>query len=188
MLRQSGAVREDDLASGMPSHGIPEQNLGILDPTRYELAIHGTPQDAVNWGLLTEGQALAYDLFVFLRDPFDRYVSACAHKRLTPLDQSAFEQLVRSGAPKGQVVRRQSEYIKVNGVEVVTPLDFRHYESEARRLLLRAGGEGLSAVPRMNQSLARERKLAYYSAATRQRIHERFSEDFALYERFFGMT
>ena len=186
VLRKSGAVEHDDHASPMPAYGIPEQNMDTLNPRQRKWAIHGTPQDAVDWGLLTEDQAQDYALFVFLRNPFDRYVSACAHKRQEPLDESSFESLVRSGAPTGLVLKHQADYFTVNCVEVTTPLDYRRYQTETRRLLERAGGKTLPDIPRMNQSWARDKALGYYTARTRALIRERFSEDFSVYERFFG--
>lgn len=116
---------------------------------------HCTPAIAIEEGVLTLEQLHEYNCFAFCRDVHSRFVSAYVHANGTKAVQpSTFLKKIQS--ERGNAMfdhllgRPQVDYFFHEGVQVVTPLDFKNYAPEIQKVLRLLGANYFEEIPKLN--------------------------------------
>jgi hypothetical protein len=168
LLRLSGAFDpEQDMFAQtkeweMRPHNIPSC---IPDDITDIGVAHATPQRLIDWGVMTLEQLREYDCYAFLRPVESRFVAGYLHcvRRgswgkigKAGFQPTQFMQRWRERAnnftPKDLLGMSQTSWFFVGDEQVVTPLDFRKYQVELRRLLDIVGGYQFPEIPRINRA------------------------------------
>ena len=149
MLRMCGAFNDEDIMTVLGIGQFPAVNIidartqmraGQEVAEAFKFGPHMTPQNVIDAGLLTLDQIREYDCYAFVREPKARHLSGCVHsigRHSTPvlihrlLDQTLHPKVERT---LGLLTIPQKTYFEVDGERVVTPLDFRNFETELRGL------------------------------------------------------
>lgn len=191
MLRICGAIDERDICTTMPVVGFPWHNLPAdlaeMDHKGkpfIELQ-HGTPAYAVEQGLMTPDQIREYTCFAFLRNPFDRFISAHSHSQTGLLLQVQFRERVLKDLELQLLTRPSVDYFIYEDKLVCEPLQFSDFKNEVNRMIRYIGGHEFDLIPRINSSRGRIKGLdmmEYYDEETEAHTRNRFAEDFLLFD------
>lgn len=190
MLRICGGIDSRDICTPLPYFGLPGFNIPPAinyDPTddRFVLTTHGTPEDAVGWGLMTVAQLQTYRMFAFVREPLDRYVSAMAHAFGPHLFEDQAIEHVKAGKSLKLLGRPTTKYFMNDGAPIPTEaLDFDNIQTELHKMIQVIGGFAFPVIPKVNTSRGRDPDVPmmdYYDTETEQTIRTRYTEDIALY-------
>lgn len=166
---------------------------------------HATLQALVDHGVLTDEQLRTYDIYAFVRNPYERFVSGYYHTTMvgdlgkSGLNAQQFLDRRKLYPGKSEyftpqiVGRPQHLWFTYKGRRVVKPLCFDHYDDEIRFMLKRCGGWIFPEIPVINRSQADYRcasrptvkqwgaELALHPEIKKEIEHE-YKEDFDLYE------
>jgi len=202
MLRMTDVFTEDDIASGMPGMG---QFPALTVPCSRDMRLNNDPdwEKAARFGphmnlkvmieeLIPEVDIAQYDVYAYLRDPYQRFISSCGHLLHAHPDIDIIWDIAKSlgNGKEGVLFWPQSPYFKYNGKVVTQPLDFRAYESELRHMIDRVKGVQPPIIPRMNAT-GRILKSVHtfedcWTEGAILAVERHYAEDFELYEQFFG--
>jgi len=195
MLRLTDAFdTEKDILTAPPEWKLPAYNV------REPLWKHSTPQDAVDAGVITVDQLMEYDCYAFVRDVDTRFVSAYHHAN--PLDgpqpKTFLKRMQRPNQRnklQGLVGRPQVDWFHVNGIQVVTPLDFADYANELKKIIYPLGGNRFENIPHLNISRhdgkikGQPRKewaeRVWDYSQVQEEVYKIYAADRAFYERSF---
>lgn len=132
MLRLSGVFNEHDILINQPFLAtrtvdirLPGYNLGDKNWSQVN---HMTPEQAINAGFITLEQLREYNCFAFLREPEERFHATRISMMRNRYGQAEYKKRM------GGVPPAQYDFFHVDDEQVVTPLDFRKYDDELRRL------------------------------------------------------
>jgi hypothetical protein len=133
-----------------------------------------------------------YDIYAYLRDPYQRFISACSHQLRRHPDIDIIWEIAEAlgNGREGVLFWKQAPYFKYDGKVITQPLDFREYQHELRRMIDRVGGVQPPIIPRMNAT-GRILKSVHtfedcWTDKTVAAIEHYYAEDLELYEQFFG--
>lgn len=197
---------ERDHLSSAPGWDMAGVNLPP-DPDPLSITWrHADLESLVDKGVLTEEQVYEYDVYAFIRSPYERFVSGYFHTNVRgdwgPAGLTAEQFLQRKkqypGKPEyftHQIVGRpQHLWFQYKGDYIVKPLCFDNYDEELRFLLDRCGGYQFPEIPLINRSKAdyrgkgRSRKHtrewgaeAMLDPQIQKEIEEIYGDDFKVY-------
>jgi hypothetical protein len=193
---------EDDIASGMPGMG---QLPALTVPCSRDMRLNNDPdwEKAARFGphmnlkvmieeLLPEVDIAQYDVYAYLRDPYQRFISSCGHLLHAHPDIDIIWDIAKSlgNGKEGVLFWKQSSYFIYEGNIITHPLNFNFYQHELRYLIKRVGGVQPPIIPRMNatgQILKSTHAFEdCWTDETIKAIEEYYIEDIELYERYFG--
>lgn len=197
MLRMCGGIGEDDIASSTPVGQFPTLNCkapipGMIDGNGT-VGQHTTPQRALDKGLITMGQLREYRCIVFLRDPYERYLSGIMHSAGRHAQLKHIHLAINNTLPsaaggayknKGLLAIPQADYYYVNGEIISEPFDFRDYVISTKRLIKLFGGIDFPIIPRMNAHQAWKTKWTVdemWLDEHLKRFEATYEEDLRLY-------
>lgn len=170
-------------ASGRPSFPESIPDTGLIPAPN---AVHMTPTEAIGAGLITIEQLREYSCYAYLRDPYERYLSAFNFTigRVGGMPD-IFRDIVSRDVGMGLAARPQKDYFFVDGEQVVEPLDFSRYTEELKRVIAASGGYPFKNIPKLNTRSGRLQGLTsndYYDQPTRQRVAVKCQEDIQFYQ------
>lgn len=172
---------------------------------------HSTVSDLVDsesWGdlnYLTTSQLQSFNHYAFIRNPLKRILSGFLfvwHVRRNfriPLEVSMFHDHINSSEfGTGLVYRKQIDYFKHEGTQIVTPMLFENYETEMNNLITTLGGTPLREYPNFKSKLSDrfmltdpkpsvENWIEPYSDI-KDKILNHYSEDVTLWQNTSGQT
>jgi hypothetical protein len=137
-----------------------------------------------------------YTIYLFLRDPVDRFVSAIKHMNREPIFSEQLSEMLQNNSADISIYEKavncfdelknqfgiffepQSRWATPSNVEI---LDFDNYESELRRI---TGADESVKVPVLNK--APEADLGPVSDQVREFIKTAYAEDYALAKERLG--
>jgi hypothetical protein len=184
LLRLSNVFTKEDYLSpisGLPYH-IPEDLFNFFYADRFKAIMEGpgkldnpafakaaahngtlsylahmTPKQAIKYKFVTLEQLKSYKCFAFLRDPFDRNLSAFSFQVGVSTIPDMYKDAVKSGrfSKNSLLFRPQTEYFLVDGEQVCEPLMFDDYANELRRMIEVVGGYKFDEIPYLNSSRSR---------------------------------
>jgi hypothetical protein len=175
--------------AGLPSVNCSEEEVVVVEGQNV-LVTHATPTQAINIGLLTVDQLREYDCYAFLRDPYERYVSAFLHNASVAIWKEDFHRVTREhGAQNFQILNTpQKPWFFYEGEQVVTPLDFRNYDEELRGLIARCDGfspNEFFAVNVRKHLIRRRAQEPLLNEEMRSLLRPGLKEDVEFYESVF---
>lgn len=200
MLRMCGGIREDDIASSTPMGHFP--SLNCIAPTAGKIddddavGQHITPQQAFDKGLLTMDQLREFRCIVFLRDPYERYISGIMHSAGRHVELKHIHLAMNNTLPsadrgalknKGLLAIPQANYYYVNGEIIAEPFAFGDYVNSTKRLIRLFGGIDFPVIPRMNAHQAWKDKWTVeemWLDEHRARFEATYFEDLRLFAAF----
>lgn len=171
---------------------------------------HVTPQQLIDYGVMTLEQLREYDCYAFLRPVEGRFVSGYLHCMRGGkwgkygrygYQAPQFIEKWRNEEPQfsaGEIIGRpQKDYFFVGDEQIVKPLDFANYKAELDKLFEMLGGNTFSELPRINRAAQsgqldnpRRREWAKEIWAdypeVQEAVLERYAEDHAFYVENFG--
>lgn len=148
---------------------------------------HITPADAVRFHFITKQQLKEYKCFAFLREPYDRHLSAYAYRMGVMLIPEQYKKAVKEHQFSGEnlLFKPVTEYFFVDGEQVCEPLMFSDYANELRRCVAAVNGYNFAEIPRLNASKGRAAGYsedAFYDDEVRAILKEELAQDLAFYE------
>jgi len=172
---------------------------------------HSTVSDLVDtdsWGdlnYLTTSQLESFNHYAFIRNPLERILSGflfvwhVRRNHRVPLEVSMFHDHINSDEfGTGLVYRKQIDYFKHEGTQIVTPMLFENYENEMNNLITTLGGAPLREYPKFKSNLSDrfmltdpkpsvENWIEPYSDI-KDKILNHYSEDVTLWQNTSGQT
>jgi len=148
---------------------------------------HMTPADAMTFGLITFEQLRAYRCFAYLRDPYERAISAHKHSvgtrfMVTSIFEKTMNSLDELRSSHNLLWKPQVDYFYVNGERVTERLEFSDYANELNRVISIMGGREFEEVPRLNKSKEIIGDTSVFqSDAVKRRVAEVYSDDWELF-------
>lgn len=150
---------------------------------------HISPTEAIDNGMITIEQLREYKCYAFLRDPYDRYVSAFIFGGgPLALPEMMLKSVLQPGFDLGLIEKSQWNWFFVDGEQVVEPLDFSNYTEELKRIIIEVGGYPFNNIPRLNPAVGRLDTLPnnddYYTGNARQLVAQKFSRDITMWQEY----
>lgn len=166
MLRMCGAFDlEQDIFAQTKEWEFDPLNEPDLDDVTPVGFAHATPQKLIDWGVMTLEQLREYDCYAFLRPVESRFVSGYLHcmrggiwgrEGRAGYQPTQFMQQWRKRTeaftPHDLLGRDQFHWFFVGDEQVVTPLNFKDYQAELRKLIDIVGGFQFPELPRINRA------------------------------------
>jgi len=184
-LRCSGAFDEEDILSGMGEHGFAPTDGLLTEPRDIVTQAHYTPAQAVEHGLITLEQLREYKTVSFIRNPYDRQLSAYIHGVGIVCDPTYIKRLIKDAPRRGILQAQQSDWFYIDGELVVEPMLFNDYESHLRELLAYVGGIDFPIIPPMNARNAAKKEYTmeeWMNPEFMAFIEDKYARDIELYE------
>jgi len=172
---------------------------------------HSTLSDLVDsesWGglnYLTTSQLQSFNHYAFIRNPLKRIISGflfvwhVRRNHRVPVGVTEFHDHINSdNFGSGLVYRKQIDYFKHEGTQIVTPMLFENYETEMNNLITTLGGTPLREYPNFKANLSDrfmlkdpkpsvENWIEPYSDI-KDKILNHYSEDVTLWQNTSGQT
>ena len=198
-LRMCGVFDDTLIASGthiteLPPLNMPEfvyekiaeaQRGGIkLKHQAWITGQHWTPMQAINMGFMTMEQMREYNVYAFLREPKNRAISSFNFHNGQGGDPAYMRVNVKAHQFWGIAGVSQCNYFKVDGEQVVEPLDFGDYDNELRRVIDSMGGHSFTEIPKVNRTMKAglpPKQADYMDSHTHKVLEQRYAEDYELY-------
>lgn len=213
LLRMANVWHEDDVLAAAQGGGVfPAQNYvnttvarreGTLDeiPEALRRGQHVTPKNIVEAGLLTAEQFREFDCYAFVRNPYERFLSGVTHAQRRYINPRTFDRVCKrilSGEGITDVNRirlnlltiPQYPYLYLGDEMVVTPLDFRDFETHVRALLGEVGSDRSISIPRFNRRRGWTTMFDrndFWTETTLQLFEGDYARDLALYQQLYGI-
>lgn len=210
MLRMTDVFSEEDgdVASGLPGLGeFPALTVPCMAAARLagneefmkyqKYGPHCYLSTLIEEKIVPEDRIDDYEIYAYLRNPYERWVSSCAHQlnQFPDIDMiDDFAEKLKEGLEKRNpaLFWEQSRHFKYKGQVITKPLDFRDYQKELRRMIDRIGGQQPPVIPRMNQSgkylraKVETEDIDIWTEPMLQQIEDVYAEDIEMYESFYG--
>lgn len=149
---------------------------------------HATVSDIVRKNLISESKIDEYKVYAFVRDPYDRAISAWQMTNRTRVNsKEQFEKYWELGGPadqddpRGLVLKPQKDFFTLNGQMLtnIRPLLFEDYEKEVRSVISEYNGMQLAELPRFKSRIASPitKEPGFITENTAQLIEQRCQED-----------
>lgn len=189
---------------GHPFKGQPHKPSKIVDPIREKLGGRFrevllplmfkvmTPKELVNVGALTEDQLFEYNVFGFLRDPIDRFLSG--YFQLTrvagiePSIEHMAEEVDSIDPEYGPLIfsnKKYRDYFTYEGKKVINAVAFDQYKYYIRDTINQYGGQAPDPLPRFKSNFREEwsRKPidSWMPKETKQKLEHAMKDDIEFY-------
>jgi len=147
-------------------NSLRKAGYGSTESSEIEINwAHITPQQLIDYGVLTLEQLKEYNCYAFLRPIEGRFISGYLHC----LRRQKWGRIDSMGLQPDQFIKRwreqrelfsaeeiigrpQIDWFFANGEQVVQPLDFDNYDAEVRFLIDRVGGYQYPEIPVLNKA------------------------------------
>jgi len=179
-------------AGGFKAANTPDYVQMILEGTskareRRNNLMHATPEDAIEFGYITQEQLEEYEVFICCREPLDRYMSAFRHINRRIPDPGIFKVEIEKEINYGLLTKPTTDYAYSNGVMIAELLDHGEFVEETRRMLAAFGSHVFPIIPQLNMRrtvlLNGVNPLTdYWTPELQDRVKQRFAGDVTLHE------
>jgi len=197
-LRMCGVFDDTLIASGTHITELPPLNMPdfvyeklaeartLNTRAKHQAQIigqHWTPMQAINMGFMTMDQMREYNVYAFIREPKQRAISAFNFANGCGGAAAQMRVHVRKHHFWGIAGVSQCTYFKVDGEQVVEPLDFGDYDNELHRMVDVLGGNRFSEIPKVNRTVkAGDEKMNDYLDSHAHKVLEaHYAEDYRIY-------